>query len=293
MKKRIAAVTVLLLLIEMVREFCSFRMSYYKISSAKMRGMKGRGRIVFLSDLHNHVYKRANEPLFNAVKEECPDLILIGGDMLIGKKGKDFSAALDFVKKLAAVCPVYYANGNHEQRLKEKPEYYGDVYENYKAELLKAGVHFLENESENVILCGQTVRVTGLEIPGEYYTRFVKRALKVEEIRSCIPCREKECYQILLSHNPIYMEQYFAWGADLVLSGHLHGGIVRIPFLGGVISPGFTLFPKYSGGYFRKGDKCAVVSRGLGSHTIPVRLFNPAEAVVLEFQGCETEESLV
>ncbi len=79
------------------------------------------------------------------------------------------------------------------------------------------------------------------------------------------------------------MKAYLSWGADLVLSGHLHGGIVRIPGFRGVISPGFELFPKYSGGCCREGSQTAVVSRGLGSHTIPVRLFNEAELIVLEF----------
>ena len=92
-------------------------------------------------------------------------------------------------------------------------------------------------------------------------------------------------YQILLAHNPMYAETYLEWGADLILSGHLHGGIVRIPGLGGVVSPQFRLFPKYSGEHTEKNGKSVVVSKGLGTHTIKIRFLNPAEVVVLHLSG--------
>ena len=91
-------------------------------------------------------------------------------------------------------------------------------------------------------------------------------------------------YQILLAHNPAYVPVYKEWGADLILSGHLHGGVMRIPGIGGVIGPDFTIFPKYSGDIYREGDATIVVSKGLGVHSIPVRLFNPAELIVLEME---------
>ena len=95
------------------------------------------------------------------------------------------------------------------------------------------------------------------------------------------PVREGE-YGILLAHNPAYFEAYASWGADLTLSGHVHGGIMRLPWLGGVLSTSLTLFPKYDGGEFCRGERRMIVSRGLGSHTVPIRIFNPAELVVVE-----------
>ena len=91
----------------------------------------------------------------------------------------------------------------------------------------------------------------------------------------------RDRFQILLAHNPVYFEEYARWGADLVLSGHVHGGIVRLPFLGGVISPAFTLFPKYDGGKFERGDSTMLLGRGLGTHTLPVRMWNPGEIVLV------------
>ena len=104
--------------------------------------------------------------------------------------------------------------------------------------------------------------------------------MEEEEIESRVGAADSS-YQILLAHNPAYVEAYRKWGADLILSGHLHGGIVRIPGIGGVIAPDLTLFPKYSGDIYRKEDATVVVSKGLGAHSVPIRLLNPAEMVVL------------
>lgn len=268
---------------EIFRELHSFRAVRYRVLSEKWKRASGRCRIVFLSDLHNRVYGKKNNRLFEAVRKQKPDVILIGGDMLVGKNGYDYRTAAELIKRLPKLCPVYYANGNHEQRMKEYPQTFGKAYEEYKVELLESGVCFLENESAVISCKGIPVKVTGLEIPKTGYARICKKGPDVETIRECVGESEKEYYQILLAHNPSYMENYFAWGADLVLSGHLHGGIVRIPGFRGMISPGFELFPQYSGGYHQKGRQAAVISRGLGSHTIPIRLFNSAELVVLEF----------
>ena len=92
-------------------------------------------------------------------------------------------------------------------------------------------------------------------------------------------------YNILLAHNPEYFKKYAAWGADLVVSGHVHGGIMRLPFIGGVIAPSFRLFPKYSGGQYQSGDTIMLLSTGLGSHTLPFRIFNPGQLVVLELES--------
>ena len=93
---------------------------------------------------------------------------------------------------------------------------------------------------------------------------------------------ETDTYTILIAHNPDYFPEYAAWGADLVLSGHVHGGIARLPLLGGVLSPAYRLFPKYDGGMFRENNSIMILGRGLGTHTIPVRFLNPGELVVVE-----------
>ena len=271
----ILVAAVLLVFAEMYRELHTFRVTRYQVASPKLAGKK---TWVFLSDLHNQVYGVNNCRLIDAVKKESPDLILIGGDMLVGKNGHSYEPALACVKELVKIAPVYYANGNHEERMKLKPQKYDQSYALYREKLLHLGVHLLENESK--------VRLTGLEIPLECYTHLKRREMPEGAIKERIGNRDPEAFQVLLAHNPSYMKEYLAWGADLILSGHLHGGMVRIPGIGGVIGPDFVLFPKYSGEMRRVGDQTVIVSKGLGTHTIHIRLFNPAEVVVLSLNNC-------
>lgn len=278
----ILVAAVLLVFAEMYRELHTFRVTRYRVASPKLTGEK---TWVFLSDLHNQVYGENNCKLIDAVKNESPDLILIGGDMLVGKNGHSYEPALACVKELVKIAPVYYANGNHEERMKLKPEKYDQSYALYREKLLEFGVRLLENES-TVLSDDSKVRLTGLEIPLECYTHLKRREMPGGAIKERIGNRDPEAFQVLLAHNPSYMKEYLAWGADLILSGHLHGGMVRIPGIGGVIGPDFVLFPKYSGEMRRVGDQTVIVSKGLGTHTIHIRLFNPAEIVVLSLNNC-------
>ena len=235
--------------------------------------------------MHNQCYGKNNQKLLTAIRRENPDLILIAGDMLIGKEGVSPKPAKEFVSALPAICDVYYANGNHEQRMKENTEKYGETYAVYQEQLKRAGIHFLENEGVRLSWDGQAVDVYGLEIPHRYYKKFENIELPVEEVESCIGEAFEGHYEILLAHNPVFAKTYLKWGADLILSGHLHGGIVRVPKLGGVITPQARLFPKYSGELTMEGEKAVVVSKGLGTHTFRFRLFNPAEMIVLQIGG--------
>ena len=277
----ILVAAVLLVFAEMYRELHTFRVTRYRVASPKLTGEK---TWVFLSDLHNQVYGENNCKLIDAVKNESPDLILIGGDMLVGKNGHSYEPALACVKELVKIAPVYYANGNHEERMKLKPEKYDQSYALYREKLLEFGVHLLENES-TVLSDDSKVRLTGLEIPLECYTHLKRREMPGGAIKERIGNRDPEAFQVLLAHNPSYMKEYLAWGADLILSGHLHGGMVRIPGIGGVIGPDFVLFPKYSGEMRRVGGQTVIVSKGLGTHTIHIRLFNPAEIVVMSLNN--------
>ena len=282
----IVAVFIVYCLIEMIRELRDFRVTKYRICSQKLNGIKGTKRIVFLSDLHNRMYGEENERLLESIRDQHPDLILIGGDMLVRKDGNSYDKTVHFLAKLPGICPVYCANGNHEQKLKELPDKYEQSYEEYKKALMASGIHMLENASETVKLDEVPVKLSGLEIPLGAYARFGKKELSLKEITDRIGEHGGD-YQILLAHHPGYMKEYLAYGADLILGGHYHGCVVQLPGIGGVISPNFTLFPKYSGGIYEEGEQTAVVSRGLGTHSVPLRLWNWPELIVLELSGNE------
>ena len=129
----ILVAAVLLVFSEMYRELHTFCVTRYQVASPKLAGKK---TWVFLSDLHNQVYGVNNCRLIDAVKKESPDLILIGGDMLVGKNGHSYEPALACVKELVKIAPVYYANGNHEERMKLKPQKYDQSYALYREKLL-------------------------------------------------------------------------------------------------------------------------------------------------------------
>lgn len=279
------AVVFILCVAEWMREIRTFRITHYDIASDKLNGLEKERKVVFLTDLHNNCYGKGNEKLLCAVREQRPDLILIGGDMLLGIEEAPTMVAEEFVRSLTSICPVYYANGNHEFRMKICPEIYGNQYEQYKIKLEESGVCFLENEHIDLTWGNALIQIHGLEIPREGYKKFGKATVSLDEIAERIGTVDETKYQVLLAHNPRYMDVYREWGADLILSGHLHGGVVRIPKIGGVISPQFRIFPKYSGGISIKDNTTIVVSKGLGTHTIKVRFLNPAEVVVLHMHG--------
>ena len=171
------------ILAEMYREQHSFCVTHYEVHSPKITCTAEKdpvNRIIFLSDMHNHVYGKQNNKLFEAIRAEQPDLILIGGDMLVAKNDVRYQEALDFVSRLPQLCPVYYASGNHEQRIKENQENYSLCYEEYRKKLQAEGVHFLENESCDILLGNQPIHISGLELPLIVNKKFRKADVTAE-----------------------------------------------------------------------------------------------------------------
>lgn len=247
------------------------------------RRMKKPVRAVVIADLHNKRYGKNNEILLAAIREKKPDMIWIAGDILTAKPGKTMEPAICFLRELAREFPIYYGNGNHESRLKLYPQTYGNMAGEYGQALAEMGIAPLVNSHVNLEEYGITVY--GVEIAKRYYKRFKQEGMGREYLKRILGEPDNSRFTILLAHNPDYFPDYAQWGADLTVSGHVHGGVVRVPIWGrGVISPGMCLFPKYDGGIFREGGKVMLLSRGLGMHTIPVRLFNPGELWVVELK---------
>lgn len=139
----------------------------------------------------------------------------------------------------------------------------------------------LENSSSSLEIKGEQVQITGLALPEEYYQKGKKIQLSLKTMNRLAEKASKERFHILLAHTPRYGDTYLDWGGDLILAGHYHGGMMRLPILGGVISPDFKLFPKYCRGDFHRQDRHLIVSAGLGEHTLPIRIFNPRELVLI------------
>ncbi|MBO5153630.1 MAG: metallophosphoesterase [Eubacterium sp.] len=261
-----------------VQELMRFNRTTYQICSDKL---KGEHKWVVLADLHLWRYGRHNERLVQAIREESPEAIFVPGDLIVQTKPELFYVTEELMEQLTAIAPVYFSNGNHESRL-EDPEHKNHAsYQQLKMRMTELGVHILNNEREIVKAGEDELVILGLELPLPYYKKGVDTPLAPGELSRCLGRPDVSRYQILLAHTPKYVPEYFAWGADLSLSGHYHGGLVCIPGIGSVISPQFELFPKHSFGRFDEGGQTALVSRGMGTHTFHIRIFNRSELLVV------------
>lgn len=239
-------------------------------------------RLVLLADLHNKSFGEGNERLLAAIDKAAPDGILVAGDMLTAMRGADYSRALSLMEKLSARYRVYYGMGNHEYRLGLYPDDYPGMYEGYMSGLKRAGIEPLINETAYLPECN--IAICGAQIDRAYFRHFRRTPMETSYLSKLLGTPDGEIFQLLIAHNPVYFDAYAKWGADLVVSGHVHGGIMRLPALGGVLSPALTLFPKYDGGMFKEDNSTMILSRGLSSHTPPVRIFNPGELIVIDLK---------
>ena len=235
--------------------------------------------ILHISDLHNKAFGKGQERLIDIARETRPDLVCITGD-LIDRRRKGMEHALDFVRGAVDIAPVYYVTGNHEEKSKE--------YVQLKRELEGMGVVILDNESIVYQKGEAAITLWGLSDPARYEEERFRKKEYYEKFRSRqdlmkMTEREKleEGYHILLAHRPQYFSIYQDYSMDLVLSGHMHGGQVRLPGVGAVFSPDFGLFPPYTEGMVTEGGSTIVISRGLGNSVIPIRIFNRPEVVVI------------
>ena len=234
--------------------------------------------IVQLSDFHNAVFKDENKPLFDAIKDLKPDIILITGDMIIGKPGEDVCYAADTINALCEIAPVSFSMGNHELRVSLYEDIYGDMWELF-VKRLSSQVHLLFDDTTMLERNGETIYLHGLNLTPEFYKRFIQTPMPEEYLQSLFGMCNRDKFHIFMAHNPDYFKDYAAWGANLTFSGHVHGGMIRIPLLGGALSPMIHFFPKYDKGLFCESDKYMILSGGLGNHTFKFRVNNLPEIV--------------
>ncbi len=273
----VVAVLAVFFLVVMAVDCNRFVIKKYRCRTEKL---KKDVRIILLSDLHNKVFGKKNAKLLEAIYKIDPDMILIAGDMYTSVPGGDIKTAWELVCTLAARYPVYYGNGNHEHKTRIYPEQFGTMYQEFTDKINQAGVSHLVNEK--VYLPAFNLDIYGLEIGREYYKKFKCVHMEKAYLEQLLGKPDKNRVSMLIAHNPDYFKTYAAWGADLVVSGHVHGGLMKLPVLGGVISPAIRLFPAYDGGQFKEENSVMILGRGLGTHTLPIRIFNPGELVVIE-----------
>lgn len=262
--------------------------NWLKVSDEKVaiknlpKGLTGL-KIVHLSDLHGKDFGQGNQQIADIINKADPDFIVCTGDMVDRRKNNG-TAFIDLLQKLKGKYPIYYSLGNHEnQKRHEMP----GVYLPYEQKVRQNGVIILKNKTAAFEKNGDKVLIFGLNsIPYQGKTNETDvnpSDFNLAFIRSNIGEPVKGCLNILLAHDPSWFRLYSSWGADMVLSGHVHGGAVRLPFLGGIFSPNRGLFPKYSKGLYQMGNTMLNVSPGLGTSIERIRIFNRPEIDIITF----------
>lgn len=231
-------------------------------------------RIVQISDLHNAEFGKNNHRLIEDIKEADPDIIVMTGDIIDANR-TDIEIALDFSQKMVQIAPTYFVTGNHEAGI-------GDDYFSMKIHLEEFGVKILDQSHDIIEINGEKICIAGINDLGFFVTgKYDEQDLiNFTDALSEVLDKTEDCYTVLLSHRSDLFEQYVEAGVDLVFTGHAHGGQIRIPFVGGVYSPGQGMFPEYDSGIYKKDNTQMIVSRGLGNSRFPFRVNNRPEIIL-------------
>lgn len=237
-------------------------------------------RIAQVSDLHNAQFGEGNRELLVKLQQLEPDIIVITGD-LIDRRRTDVEVALSFAREALKIAPCYFATGNHDA--------VSDAYPYLEEGLLKLGVTVLRSQATVLEREGESLRLAG----AEDYTAFDAPAGEgqvAKMLEALAPVLEPG-YNIVLFHRPELAGRMSELDADLILSGHAHGGQFRLPLVGGVYAPDQGFFPDYDEGLYDLGDRFLVVSRGLGNSLFPLRINNRPEIVSITLDKPESSES--
>ena len=243
--------------------------TFYQVEDDKIQQPM---RLVLLSDLHLHEFGRDNIELVQEITRLKPDLIAMAGDMM-NENDPDVSVVLTLCRQLVDVAPVFFCYGNHEKQAIRV-----DQTSDLNVELEAMGVHVLHNRYETIVVNGNTIDIGGLSAnPGtmeaDYTQAFWQQYMKTEN------------YRLLLVHYPNF---FFEGGElagesiDMALCGHLHGGQIVIPYVGGLYHPIEGFLPEMTDGCHRVDNTWVVISRGLGNGKSMPRVNNPPELVIVD-----------
>ena len=270
----IFAIFLLICLVSIVSNEYILQLNKYSVKIDNLPDEFDGYKILQISDFHSKQFRQGNDIIIEKVEEENPDIIVLTGDM-VNAFDDNFDTFIDLAKEIVSKYKVYYIFGNHEMDLSY-------IKRNSLIHTLKElGVEVINNKKEEIYRGNSKINLYGLNYGLEYYSG---KNFTTQYITQTLGNINPNEVNILLAHNPLHFEVYAQWGADLTLSGHVHGGIVRVPILGGVLSPTVAFFPKYDKGIYTIGDKNMIVNVGLGYGTLPIRMFNLPEITVSKLE---------
>lgn len=242
--------------------------------------------IVQISDLHSKLFGENNKKLIQKIKSLNPDIVVVTGDLIDGENN-NYNVALDFMKEISKLYRVYYIIGNHEQKSLIKK--YKDEYKDYFNKLHQIDFVNLDNNKVEIVKGDSNINLYGLTVPYSCYKYLFDNqettSIDINFLEEKLGKVDREQFNILLAHTPFYFDEYEKWGADLTLCGHVHGGIVRLPLVGGLLSPDRKFFPKYDLGEYIKNKSTMIVSKGLGGSKVLIRVNCKPEIVNIKLKN--------
>lgn len=244
--------------------------SRYEVKSQKLPESFDGFKIVQLSDLHGAEFGEDGMELVEKVKELEPDIIALTGDFVTDEG--DLAAVEKLAARLVKLCPVYFISGNHE--------FGSGLAVKVRNILERAGVKYLSNEYLTISRGEDGILLGGVEDPLAYADM-----LSPDELAQKMNDAAPDAFKILLGHRNYWMTEYPELPVDLIFCGHAHGGLIRIPGVGGLIGTDRHLFPDFDAGQFNNGRYTMIVSRGLGNSVSIPRVFNRPEIVCVELSS--------
>ena len=256
--------------------------------SVALQNLGSSVRVILLSDLHGKSFGRENSRLIAKIQEQSPDAIFLDGDMIDrSADSADVQELLRLIKRLHEIAPVYFAPGNHELE-------YMQTDTSLLTQVTEAGAVIVNDSYVDVTIAGQPLRIGGTMGHAFYFGRSEEEFSSSPEYQFLKAFEDTDVPKICLAHMPdtfIFNGAYSMWNVDLVLSGHTHGGLIRLPFIGGLYAPMQGWFPEYDQGYFRLGEHMQmVITSGLAGHGMIPRINNPPEIVVIDLVPETTQE---
>jgi len=267
----------------------------YTISAPDIPESLDGKKLALISDQHGVLHGEDNQKVIELLKKANPDYIVIAGDVINGRNYQELKYVSRFLSRLKSFnVPVVYTFGNHEEKM---GKYHPELYKKLKRIARRKSIR-LNNAAYSPEGTPELLFV-GLNLPLEMYhaeddgliEKRTKRIIRRYDKATYGGAYTGERYKILIAHDPEHIDSYTESGYNLCLSGHLHGGIIRVPFLGGLVTPRFKIFHKPTKGCLKYGNMTMVISGGVGWHDIPFRLFNRPEIPVIEFKKCERKSS--
>ena len=244
--------------------------SRYEVKSQKLPESFDGFKIVQLSDLHGAEFGEDGMALVDKVGSLEPDMIALTGDFVTDEG--DLAAVEKLAARLVKLCPVYFISGNHE--------FGSGLAVKVRNILERAGVKYLSNEYLTISRGEDEILLGGVEDPLAYADM-----LSPDELAQKMNDAAPDAFKILLGHRNYWMTEYPELPVDLIFCGHAHGGLIRIPGVGGLIGTDRRLFPDFDAGQFNNGRYTLIVSRGLGNSVPIPRIFNRPEIVCVELSS--------